>query len=104
MSGRHEFEQRREQIALICREHGVARLLVFGSILRDDFDVATSDVDLLVEFLPGVSKPWAGEYIELKDAMQLLFARPVDLVGEQWIKNPYRLRTIESEKELLYAA
>lgn len=40
-----------DTIAEICGRYGAARLSVFGSILRDDFDGA-SDVDVLVEFLP----------------------------------------------------
>jgi predicted nucleotidyltransferase len=42
----------REALAALCRRHGIARLSVFGSALRDDFR-PDSDVDLLVEFLPG---------------------------------------------------
>lgn len=40
-----------DALADICRRYGAARLSLFGSILRDDFDAA-SDVDILVEFLP----------------------------------------------------
>jgi predicted nucleotidyltransferase len=39
-------------IKAFCERHHVARLAVFGSVLRDDFD-ADSDVDVLVEFQPG---------------------------------------------------
>ena len=35
-----------------CRRNGVGRLAVFGSALRNDF-TPESDVDFLVEFLPG---------------------------------------------------
>jgi predicted nucleotidyltransferase len=104
MNGRHEIESRREQIATICREHEVARLLVFGSVLRDDFNPDTSDIDLLVKFMPNVRKPWAGEYTDLQVAMEALFRRRVDVIPEGSIKNPYRLVNIEREKELLYAA
>ena len=38
-------------IADFCRRHGIARLALFGSVLRDDF-TPQSDVDFLVEFLP----------------------------------------------------
>jgi uncharacterized protein len=41
-----------DQIAEFCRRHGVKRLSVFGSILREDFG-PESDVDVLVEFEPG---------------------------------------------------
>lgn len=41
---------KRQEIGLLCRRFGVRRLDVFGSILGDSFDPATSDVDVLVEF------------------------------------------------------
>ena len=104
MNGRHEIEQRREQIAAICRQHEVARLLVFGSVLRDDFNPETSDIDFLVEFLPGVNKGWLSEYTDLKEAMEVLFGRKVDVIWERGVRNPYVLKSVEKEKELLYAA
>jgi predicted nucleotidyltransferase len=39
-------------IADACRQHRVLRMHLFGSALRDDFDPARSDLDLLVEFQP----------------------------------------------------
>ncbi len=104
MSGRHEIEQRREQIAQICREHQVARLMVFGSVLRDDFDPETSDIDLQVEFLPGVYKGWLAEYTDLKTAMEDLFGRKVDVIPATLRRNPYFKAAVERERELLYAA
>jgi predicted nucleotidyltransferase len=41
-------------LADICRRYGVARLEVFGSAARDDFDPARSDADFLVTFQPAV--------------------------------------------------
>ena len=35
----------RQEIIELARRHGVRRLEVFGSILRDDFDESSSDVD-----------------------------------------------------------
>lgn len=104
MNGRHELEQRREQIAQICREHQVARLLVFGSVLRDDFNPKTSDIDLQVEFLPGVYKGWLAEYTDLKAAMEALFGRKVDVVPGTLQRNPYFKAAVEREREILYAA
>ena len=43
----------REKIADFCRRHRVKKLSLFGSVLHDDFDPETSDVDVLVEFEPG---------------------------------------------------
>jgi len=42
-----------DRVAKFCRDNGIARLALFGSILRDDFR-PDSDVDMLVEFQPGV--------------------------------------------------
>ena len=49
----HGIEIPRERIAVFCRANGIRRLALFGSILRDDFG-PESDVDVLVEFQPGV--------------------------------------------------
>ena len=40
-----------EQLARFCQRHGIERLALFGSALRDDFR-PDSDVDLLVAFAP----------------------------------------------------
>lgn len=104
MNGRHEIESRRAQIEAICREHQVARLLVFGSVLRDDFDPEKSDIDFLVEFQPGVHKGWLSEYTDLQAALESLFARKVDVVPARIRRNPYFKATVEAEQELLYAA
>ena len=44
-------------LAAFCRQHGIRRLAVFGSALREDFG-PDSDIDLLVEFeldrIPGL--------------------------------------------------
>ncbi len=47
------IERNRDRIAELCRRHGVRRIDLFGSAARgDDFDPATSDVDLMYEFDP----------------------------------------------------
>lgn len=104
MNGRHEIESRREQIAAICREHGVARLLVFGSVLRDDFNPETSDIDFLVQFLPEINKGWMSEYTDLKIALEELFRRKVDVIPNKRFRNPYFRAAVEADQELLYAA
>ncbi len=42
----------RNQLEKFCVEHQVAKLSLFGSILRDDF-TEESDIDFLVEFEKG---------------------------------------------------
>lgn len=41
-----------ERVVDFCRRHHINRLSFFGSIVRDDFG-PESDVDVLVEFVPG---------------------------------------------------
>lgn len=41
-----------EKIAHFCQHWHIAKLSLFGSVLRDDFCPA-SDIDVLVEFQPG---------------------------------------------------
>ncbi len=104
MSGRGEIESRLEAVRNLCRQHKVARLFVFGSVVRDDFDPARSDIDFLVEFLPGARKPWALEYLDLKEDLETLFGRSVDVGSPHAIKNPYVLKAVRQDQELLYAA
>lgn len=65
-------------LAELCRRHGVAKLSVFGSALRGDFDPDRSDVDLLVEFAPGVSKSLF-KLVMMQDELRRLIGREVDL-------------------------
>ncbi len=48
------FSIDREKIAAFCQKHNIRRLAFFGSVLREDFS-AGSDVDVLVEFVPGTT-------------------------------------------------
>jgi hypothetical protein len=68
------------RIAEVCRAHGVKRLAVFGSVLRDDFG-PDSDIDVLVEFLPGHDLgPWLSELTGLKADLESLWGRQIDVV------------------------
>src|SRR4051812_47345203 len=73
----HGVEFDSEKIGDFCRRHGVRRLSVFGSILRDDFS-PDSDVDVLVEFHPGVRASLFDIGGMLMDLREML-ARAVDL-------------------------
>ena len=48
----HGLKIPRDAIAQFCQRHGIRRLSLFGSILRDDFH-PDSDIDVLVEFQAG---------------------------------------------------
>jgi len=98
------LEDKREAVAALCRRHGVARLYVFGSALREDFSPGESDVDFLVDFgsMDGHSKAHA--YFDMLDELRELLGTEVDLVMAGAIKNRYIAREIERSKRMLYAA
>jgi uncharacterized protein len=95
---------KREQIAELSRRHRVRRLALFSSAAREDFDPERSDLDFLVEFEPRALGTYARTYFDLLEALQQLFGRPVDLVIESAIKNPYFRQSVEQSQTLLYVA
>lgn len=94
----------REPVGHLCRRFHVRRLEVFGSALRSDFRPDESDLDFLVEFGPESLTDYAGDYFGLKEGLEALFGRPVDMVTAGAIRNPYFRQSIEAGKALLYAA
>jgi len=94
-------------LMIACRNHGVERLWLFGSAsgrgLRQ-FDVTRSDVDLVVRFIRSPDRLLADQYLDLLDELQNLLGRPVQLLTERSIRNPYLRAAIDETKELLYAA
>ena len=66
-----------EQIAAFCRARGIRKLSLFGSVLRDDFDPARSDVDVLAELLPDTHPGWS--FFGWHEDLEPIFGRKVDL-------------------------
>ena len=97
------IEDNLEEIGRLCRLHGVRKLELFGSILREDFDPDRSDVDVLVEFEPEAANSFAN-FLQLKEALEDLFARRVDLVELRAIRNRRLRHYIEQSKSPIYAA
>jgi hypothetical protein len=95
------IESRRDTIAILCSRHGVKRLELFGSILRDDFDADRSDVDMLVEFDPSVASSFTN-YMSLKEELEKLLGRSVDLVEPGAIRNRRLRYYIEQSKSSIY--
>jgi uncharacterized protein len=98
------IQTKRTQLAELCRRHHVRRLDVFGSAVRKDFDPASSDLDLLVEFEPLAPAQYAEAYFSFKEAVEALFGHPVDLITSSSVVNPYFLESLAASRELLYAA
>jgi hypothetical protein len=67
-----------DRLAAFCRKNGIRRLSVFGSVLTDRFSDA-SDVDLLVEFLPGERVGYIRMAAMERELSQMFSGRKVDL-------------------------
>ncbi len=97
---------KKAEIATLCRQHHVRRLDVFGSAARGaDFDPAKSDIDFLVEFDPSNADHMTlHSFLGLKDSLEALFGRPVDLVEPNAVRNPYIKASIEHSREPVFGA
>jgi hypothetical protein len=81
----------RDQLEKFCLEHQVAKLSLFGSILRDDFS-AESDIDFLVEFQKGYI-PTFLILAQMEDELSpLLQGRKIDLRTPAEISHHFRDR------------
>ncbi len=88
----------------LCEKYHVRRLEVFGSAVREDFDPQHSDLDLLVEIDLLKSKSYFDDYFGLREALESLLKRPVDLLSIEALENPYFIERIAQERDVLYAA
>jgi predicted nucleotidyltransferase len=94
-----------EELRALCHRFHVRRLDLFGSAARGDFDASRSDLDFLVEFDYGHPDALSlRTFFGLKDSLESLFGRPVDLVESTALRNPYLKADVEASRELLFEA
>ena len=89
-----------DAIALACRRHHVARMHLFGSAVRDDFQPGRSDLDLLVEFQSLEPTILVDAYFNLEQQLASILGQPVDLVMAGALCNPYVWADIQASKQL----
>ena len=92
----------RRQMALMCRRYGVKKMSIFGSILREDFDQSSSDVDISVEFGASGGRSPAHQYFDLKADLESLLSRKVDLVELSAMPSSRLKRIIEKTQVPIY--
>jgi uncharacterized protein len=92
----------REAVSTFCRRHHITRLALFGSVLRDDFDLK-SDVDVLVEFQPGHVPGLSFVGIE-REFSALVQGRRVDMVTAKFLNPRIREHVLNSAESLYVAA
>ncbi len=95
------LEKYRNDIQLLCVKYNVSRLYALGSVLTDKFK-ESSDVDLIVSFDKVKIDDYANNYYNLKFSLEDVFKRPVDLLEEKALKNPYFNKLVEKQRQLVY--
>ncbi len=92
-----------QRIFDLCQAHKVKTLSVFGSILTDRFS-DQSDVDMLVDFEPVSHErfDYVSNYFNLRDALERLFNRKVDLIEYGDHLNPIFKALVDKKKQLIY--
>ena len=82
-----------------CRRHGIRKLSLFGSVLREDFG-PDSDLDVLVEFEPGTRVGL--RFFSMERELAELLGRKVDLNTPGFL-SPYFRDDVLAEAKVLYA-
>lgn len=97
------IERNLQHILNLCHKHKVKTMAVFGSILTDRFN-DQSDVDLLVDFEPidQDTFDYVGNYFNLKDSLEHLLNRKVDLIEYGENLNPIFKTLVDKKKQLIY--
>ncbi|NJL88211.1 MAG: nucleotidyltransferase family protein [Leptolyngbyaceae cyanobacterium SM1_1_3] len=88
------------QIAEFCQRWKITEFALFGSVLRDDFR-PDSDIDVLLTFSPD-SKWSLFDWVDMKDELETLFQRQVDIADKEGLKNPYRRHEILHTQQVIY--
>lgn len=65
------------QLPLLQKKYPIAKMALFGSVVRDDFDATNSDIDIMVELNGSIG--W--EFIDLSNELEKLLGKKVDLVS-----------------------
>lgn len=101
--GLHRVLENRTAVRETCTRHGVRRLWVFGSAVRDDFVPGSSDYDFEAEFEPGFDLgPWATHLFELADELGAILGARADVGQATPIENPHVREAVEAERVLVH--
>ena len=90
-----------DRIADFCERWGVKKMSLFGSAIRDDF-TPESDVDILVEFIPGTRRGMARLY-DMPNELSGILGRDVDICTAQELSKYFRDRVLADAEEIYVA-
>jgi hypothetical protein len=93
-----------EPLRELCERYGVERLELFGSAAKGAFDPESSDIDLIAHFRNRRQGDYAARFLAFAEAAEALLQRPVDLLTEAMIKNPYFKQDVDESRTTLYVS
>jgi Predicted nucleotidyltransferases len=96
-----ELDKYKSIIVRLCKKHKVKSLYVFGSVLTDKFN-KDSDIDFVVNFDNLPLEDYADNYFDLKFSLEDILHRPIDLLEEKALHNPYFISNLNQQKLLVY--
>lgn len=96
-----DVEKIKPEIEQICRRLPVKRLGLFGSVLSQNFS-QSSDIDVLVIFDSDESIDLFDKYFELKEQLEKIFQREVDLIVDRKFRNPVLRESIDKSRTIIY--
>jgi predicted nucleotidyltransferase len=89
----------RDRVARFCRDRGIVRLSVFGSVLRDDFDPARSDIDVLADFKPDATRGIGFRFFGYGDELAEILGQKIDFCSRL---DPRLEPTVRREAVMIY--
>ncbi len=90
------------EVVTLLKSHLVKKAYAFGSVVKGPFK-KDSDIDLLITFEDHIDPVKYGElYFDLAEKLEILLNRPVDLITEPSLRNPYFIKNINETKVPLY--
>lgn len=95
----------KKQIAEFCRRWNIAEFALFGSVLRDDFDL-DSDLDILVTF--GPEADWSLlDHLKMERELSDILGQKIELLSKRAVEqshNVIRRREILDTAEVIYVS
>jgi len=97
----NELNNHIDQIKQLCNAYNVKSLFAFGSVVSNKLK-PDSDIDLIVDIDSPDPIDYSDNYFALKFQLESILNRPIDLLEDKAVKNPYLKKQIDNTKVLVY--